>query len=150
MSRSLPRPQVFVTGEIERISRCWPCQVIAGSWRVQLGSTWTSHGGVTHGDIPMSQTHYFEAVFNEPIDLNLSFSSPENWPRIFIQLHKISRFGKFSLGEVAILLPNVPGRHRLKGRMMNGSENTVDVHLNVEIVFAHLKSNGVATNDLDN
>ncbi len=94
----------------------------------------------------MSQSYFFDAVFNQAIDLNLSFSSPENWPRIFIELHKITRFGKYSLGEVAILLPNTPGRHSLRGTLLTKSEATVDVHVNAEIVFAHLKSNGV-TND---
>jgi hypothetical protein len=98
----------------------------------------------------MSQTHFFDAVFNEAIDLNLSFSSPENWPRIFIQLHTVRRLGKSSLGEVAILLPNTPGHHRLRGTLVSKSEATVNVFLNVEIVFAHLKSNGVAAGDLDN
>ena len=154
MSRTLPRPQIYVTGEIQSVSKCWPCQVIGGSWRVQLGPSWAAHGGITHGNLQPSQTYWRTAVFNAPIDLNLSFSSPENWPRISIELEKLSRFGKSSLGEVAILLPNKPGRHELGGYLLkksgtNGVVRTVQVKVSVEIVYSHLKSNGVSVASLN-
>lgn len=152
MSRSLPRPNLFVTGEIESASNCWPCQVITGSWRVQLGSTWASHGGITYGDLPLSHSYFRKAIFNSPIDLNLSFSSPEVWPRIFVELSKVGRFGKSSLGDIAILLPNTPGYHKLKGRLCRSKESsvsifepTIEVTISVELVFSHFKSNSVAT-----
>ena len=158
----LPRPQIFVTGEVESVSRCWPCQTITGSWRLQLGPSWQSHGGVAQGELPFSQTYYRTAVFNSPINLNLSFSSPETWPRLFVELHSVRRLGgSSSLGEVLLLLPNTPGRHRLVARLCRdkkqGSwneklltdtstvEQTVEIHVNVEIVFSHLRSNSVAT-----
>jgi hypothetical protein len=152
---ALPRPQVFITGEIESASKCWPCQVITGSWRVQLGSMWSSHGGIAYGDLPISQTYFRQAIFNSPIDLNLSFSSPEMWPRIFVELFKVGRLGKSSLGEIAILLPNTPGRHKLTGRLCRAKgallilEPTVTVTITVELVFSHLKSNSVATGTLN-
>jgi hypothetical protein len=127
-------PQIYVIGEIAAAEGIGSGRV-RGYWRVEAGDAWRTVEGQTEGKLREVETAAGTAVFNEVLDFQMSFSSPQKWPRISIEI--FDSVGRRVL-SVSALIPSENGFHEMKVTGVEGG----DILINLDIVFSAMETNG--------
>lgn len=110
--REVPRPQVFIFGEIEGAAPCWPLVRLYCSWRLVFD---TAQWSVIQGDVE-GETYLSEVgpqgfcTWNHPLSAHLACKTLQGWPRLELVVRGSDSHGRRQLaGYGAWTLPVGPG-----------------------------------------
>lgn len=109
---AMPRPQLYIFGEIEGAVPCWPLTRLYCSWRLVFDSKmWWVIQGETEGETYLSDAsgHGF-CVWNHPVSLHLAGRSLQGWPRLELVVRGSDSHGRRQLaGYGSWAIPCAPG-----------------------------------------
>eukprot|EP00933_Yihiella_yeosuensis_P028402 TRINITY_DN22210_c0_g1_i1.p1 TRINITY_DN22210_c0_g1~~TRINITY_DN22210_c0_g1_i1.p1 ORF type:complete len:198 (+),score=11.99 TRINITY_DN22210_c0_g1_i1:86-679(+) len=108
----VPRPQVYVMGEIEGAAPNWPLVRLYCSWRLVFDSSkwWVIQGEVEGETFTSTVSSQGVCVWNHPLACHLALKSLQGWPRLELVVRGSDSHGRHRLaGYGSWVLPTTPG-----------------------------------------
>mmetsp|Transcript_53292 Transcript_53292/g.152760 ORF Transcript_53292/g.152760 Transcript_53292/m.152760 type:complete len:216 (+) Transcript_53292:3-650(+) len=126
--RDIPRPQVYIFGEIEGSAPCWPLVRLYCSWRLVFDS---AHWSVIQGEVE-GETYLSEVgpqgfcTWNHPVSAHLACKTLRGWPRLELVVRGSDSHGRRQVaGYGSWALPVGPGTTEVSCRCWRPSGNGI-------------------------